>query len=129
MTLNPWWVYSNPPFCIFCSQPILVYFPYRIYLSSTEPKWNTLPKNPNHYYYFEKKFTRTISFFFRQSVTKYLCQTTFSSTWGPLFPTINVAVMTSLVKLHLQFNIDCRRKGTLQFVNFWPFGKGLCHWL
>ena len=29
-----------------------------------------------------------------QSVTKYLCQTTFSSTWGPLSPTINVTAMT-----------------------------------
>ena len=63
MTLNPWWRYPNPTFCLFSSQPLLVYLPCSIYLSSTESKWNTLPQNPNHYYYFEEKFSRIISFF------------------------------------------------------------------
>ena len=102
-TLKPWWVYPNSHFHLFCNQPLLAYLPYSIYLSSTEPKWDTLSKNRNHFYEFEGKFTRTVSFlkfFFRQSVTKCLCQTTFSSTWGPLSPTINAAAMKSLVKLH-----------------------------
>ena len=61
--LNSWWVYPNPPFCLFSSLTLLVYLPYSIYLSNTEPKWNTLPKNPNHYYFLWEKFKELFHFF------------------------------------------------------------------
>ena len=120
MTFNHWWVYSNPPFCIFSSQPILVYLPYSIYRSSTEPKWNTLPQNPSHYY-FEKKFTRIISVFsvFSNSQWQNIFAKPFFQALGVSFPP-----QSMLQSWSLWLNCTCSSTltaGERKLCNLWVF--------
>ena len=100
-TLNLWTGYPNPTFLFFWSHILLSYLFYIIYLLSTEPKCNTLSKNPNHYYIFEEKFVRTISFF-------------------QCLQTICDKISSTLI---------AGKRELRQYLNFWPFGKYFCHWL